>query len=125
MFIQDEITLFTTDQDTAESSSLHVLKELEVGRLGFAPVRTAGCPGTCPRGTGPVNAALGNGWRGMGRKGLLSDLVFQSLGTRLWHRELGIPFTGPFPKSDGASHSPSWDVSSVHTGVVGERRGLS
>uniref|UniRef100_A0A8C3BWM3 Coiled-coil domain containing 63 n=1 Tax=Cairina moschata TaxID=8855 RepID=A0A8C3BWM3_CAIMO len=27
--LQDEITLFTTDQDTAESSSLHVLKELE------------------------------------------------------------------------------------------------
>lgn len=42
LFAQNEIALFTTDQENTESSSLHVLKELEVGWLGFPPAEIAG-----------------------------------------------------------------------------------
>ena len=62
--------------------------------------------------------------------GLLPALVLQRLGPRLWHGELGIPVTEPFPCRDG-SHptASSWDVSSVQTGTGqhwggGQSRGL-
>lgn len=42
LFAQNEIALFTTDQENTESSSLHVLKELEVGWLEFPPAEIAG-----------------------------------------------------------------------------------
>lgn len=41
VFKQDEITSLMTDQEYAESSSLHVVRELEVWRLGFPSPRAA------------------------------------------------------------------------------------
>lgn len=42
LFAQNEIAFFTTDQENTETSSHHVLKELEVGWLGFPPAEIAG-----------------------------------------------------------------------------------
>ena len=61
--------------------------------------------------------------------GLLPALVLQRLGPRLWHGELGIPFTEPFPCRDGSIPQPLPGMSPVSrlelasTGVGGRAGG--
>lgn len=128
VFTQNEIMALMMDQEDAENSSLHVLKELEVWWLGFPSARAADpCLAqhvfegvwSCQRCSGHwldrhgQERALHWLWQPClpvhderVTAGLLPASVLQCLGPQLRQGELEIPFIDPFPCRDGSIPQP-------------------